>query len=99
MGGKKNFFKPIVVTSSLTAFTVSATTNIDACTFLDGSDYSPYSVTLYHDGVGATPQTGDTVYQDAAGTIVASSNGYYVEATLTKLAIGGSGVVFDPGCR
>jgi len=99
MAGKKSFFKPIVTGGGLTAFTVSTTVFGDACSFADGNDYSPYSTTLYHNGAGATPTIGDTVYTDAGGTTVAPANGYYVEATLTKLAIVAGGAVSDPGCR
>jgi len=99
MAGKKNFFKPIVEENVLVAFNVSVTVYPDACTFVDGNAYPPYFITFYHNGAGATPTIGDTVYTDAEGTTVTPPNGYYVEATLTKLSIGAGGVVVDPGCR
>ena len=51
-------------TTALTSFTVSATTG-DACA---SPDLSPYSITYYHNGAGAYPVTGDSVYSNGAGT-------------------------------
>lgn len=47
----------------LTAFNSSTTTGY-GCT---APDLSPYDQTLYHNGAGAYPALGDTVYVDSGG--------------------------------
>lgn len=50
--------------SLLTAFNVSPIPG-NGCVWTDNS---PYTVTLYHNGVGAYPTIGDSVFEDPQGT-------------------------------
>ena len=50
--------------------------------------------TYYHDGVGITPDVGDTVYNDAAGTSPVTSYNYMVDDFTPDIyIIGASGIV------
>lgn len=53
--------------SGLTAFNVDLLA--DACNPIEAG---PFPVVYYHDGAGQYPVLGDTVYEDAAGTMPAS---------------------------
>ncbi len=59
------------------------------------------NTTKYHDGSGLNPTTGDTVYENAAGTTT-TGNGYYTVGSGTNILgyyriTGGSGVVASTG--
>jgi hypothetical protein len=71
----------------LTSFLASTTTG-DHCV---SPDLSPYDQTLYHDGVGAYPTIGDTVYTDAGGTTTFNSQTVQMD-DLNYLSTNGSGI-------
>ena len=71
----------------LTSFLASTTTG-DHCV---SPDLSPYDQTLYHNGIGAYPTIGDTVYTDAGGTITFNSQTVQMD-NLSYLSTNGSGV-------
>lgn len=86
--------------SNLTMFNVSTLTG-DACMV---PDLSPFDNRLYHDGEGNYPEIGDTVFTDAAGTILAvnigtGGNGHLQNADLSYLETDLNGEVTLITCR
>lgn len=61
-----------------------------------GACFSTSSLTLYHDGTGTHPLTGDTIYTDSAGTTVASA-GYYQNSVGDWFRVGAAGGVISIG--
>ena len=80
-----------------TAFNVSSITG-EACF---APDLSPFDNTLYHDGEGVLPVTGDTVFTDIAGTtpFVTSEGEDYQVSDLTYLETDANGVRQDIFCK
>lgn len=77
--------------SSLTSInsTARAANSADACD-------ETTSLTLYHNGAGSNPTTGNTIYQDAAGTTVAVA-GYYQNSVQDWFRVGSAGGVISVG--
>lgn len=86
-----NSFRFVSAGVSVTAFYRTASSGKLACS-------NPANILRYHDGAGALPQIGDTLYTDNQGTFTDATGNYGVSTTnagsiFTSIGVNSGGVV------